>query len=177
AIDGKGFFAIKTPNGTRYTRNGNFTWSINGANIELTDTEGNQVMDTNMKAIRLPAGCVSNLITIAQDGQIYYPDAENNLQSMGMTIGLYQFQNPAGLHKNSSSLYEVTDASGQAINEATTNLQIQKSGIRQGYLEGSNVQVVDEMVNLIVAQRAYEMNSKIITASDEMMQQANNLRG
>lgn len=178
AIDGKGFFAIQTPNGMQYTRNGNFTWSISANNvIELTDSDGNPVMNTNMQPIRLPAGTMSNRISISQDGQVYYPDDSNNLQPMGMTIGLVQFQNPAGLHKNSSSLYTVTEASGQPINEATTNQNIEKSGIRQGYLEGSNVQVVDEMVNLIVAQRAYEMNSKIITASDEMMQQANNLRG
>ena len=74
------------------------------------------------------------------------------------------------------SLYRVTTASGQAINEATTNIAITRSGIVQGYLEGSNVQVVDEMVNLIVAQRAYEMNSKAIQASDDMMGQANQLR-
>ena len=89
---------------------------------------------------------------------------------------LYQFQNPAGLEKTSSSLYSVTAASGGAINEYTTNLNIKKSGIVQGYLEGSNVQVADEMVNLIIAQRAYEMNSKVIQASDDMMQQANQLR-
>ena len=69
----------------------------------------------------------------------------------------------------------MSDASGPAINEATNN-QVQKSRFLQSYLEGSNVQVVDEMVNLIVAQRAYELNSKAITASDQMMQQANQLR-
>lgn len=74
-----------------------------------------------------------------------------------------------------SSLFAVSDASGAAINEARAT-NIQKSSVVQGYLEGSNVQVADEMVNLIVAQRAYEMNSKAITASDEMLQQANNLR-
>ena len=72
-------------------------------------------------------------------------------------------------------MYQATDASGAALNEATNN-NLQKSEIMQGYLEGSNVQVVDEMVNMIVAQRAYELNSKAITASDEMLQQANNLR-
>ena len=66
-------------------------------------------------------------------------------------------------------------ASGQPINEAT-NANVERSNILQGYLEGSNVQVVDEMVNMIVAQRAYELNSKAVTASDEMLQQANNLR-
>lgn len=75
----------------------------------------------------------------------------------------------------SNSLLGVTDASGEAMNEATTpNLVL--STVRQGYLEGSNVQVADEMVNLIVAQRAYEMNSKAIQASDDMLGQANQLK-
>ena len=84
--------------------------------------------------------------------------------------------NPAGLDKLAGSLYTETAASGQAMNEATTNGLV-RSDIYQNYLEGSNVQLADEMVNLIVAQRAYEMNSKAIQASDEMLQQANNLRG
>ena len=92
-----------------------------------------------------------------------------------MTIGVFQFNNPNGLEKLGDSLYGQTAASGAAINEAT-NANVQRSDIIQGYLEGSNVQVVDEMVNMIVAQRAYELNSKAITTSDEMLQQANNLR-
>ena len=80
-----------------------------------------------------------------------------------------------GLERLADSLYQQTAASGQAINEATNN-NVERSNIIQGYLESSNVQVVDEMVNMIVAQRAYELNSKAITASDEMLQQANNLR-
>ena len=73
------------------------------------------------------------------------------------------------------SLYAQSAASGQPINESLST-NVEKSKVHQNYLEGSNVQVVDEMVNMIVAQRAYEMNSKAITASDEMLQQANNLR-
>ncbi len=69
----------------------------------------------------------------------------------------------------------MTDASGNAINEAR-NANVQKSKVIQGYLEGSNVSVADEMVNLIIAQRAYEMNSKAITTSDSMMDTANNLK-
>ena len=80
-----------------------------------------------------------------------------------------------GVHKQCQHLIMQSVASGAPINEATAN-NIVKSALKQGVLEGSNVQAVDEMVNLIVAQRAYEMNSKIITASDEMLQQANNLR-
>ena len=79
------------------------------------------------------------------------------------------------LKQMDSSLYAVSAASGQAMNEAVT-AGLTKSKVNQGYLEGSNVQVVDEMVNMIVAQRAYEMNSKAIQATDEMMSQANNLR-
>ena len=73
------------------------------------------------------------------------------------------------------TLFAVTDASGRVLNENTTD-GIQRSRIIQGYLEGSNVQVANEMVNLIVAQRAYEMNSKSITTSDSMLEVANNLK-
>ena len=69
-----------------------------------------------------------------------------------------------------------TNASGQAINEGTTNLNITRSVIRQGYIEGSKVNVADEMVKMIVTKRAYEMNSKSIQTSDTMMEEANNLR-
>ena len=94
---------------------------------------------------------------------------------MGIQIGLYQFTNPSGLEKVDSTMYQVTTASGAAINEANNN-NVRKSEVIQGYLEGSSVQVADEMVNLIVAQRAYEMNSKAITTTDEMLQQANQLK-
>ena len=72
-------------------------------------------------------------------------------------------------------VYSVTAASGMPINEENNN-NVEKSQVRQGYLEGSNVQVADEMVNLIIAQRAYEFNSKAIQAADTMMQEANELR-
>ena len=86
-----------------------------------------------------------------------------------------QFPNPAGLEKEGSGLYKVTDASGDPRPEHT-DTEITKSELRQGYIESSNVQVADEMVDLIIAQRAYEMNSKAIQASDEMLSQANSLR-
>ncbi len=177
AIDGSGFFAVKGEDGeTYYTRNGNFSWNLgsNGTTM-LTNSDGLAVLDSTGKAITLGSQYVTSKITISKDGQICYPDADNNPAPMGITIGVYQFLNPAGLTKEGDSLYAVSSASGEAINEAT-NPNVQKSSVIQGYLEGSNVQVVDEMVNMIVAQRAYEMNSKAITASDEMMQQANNLR-
>lgn len=177
AIDGDGFFAVRNGSGdVEYTRNGNFTWAIGNNGLNLTTSEGYQVLDSTGKPITVPADYVTANITISGQGELAYPDAANNPQGMGIYIGLYQFQNPAGLEKTGSSLFNETAASGTAINEYTTNLNIKKSDIVQGYLEGSNVQVADEMVNLIIAQRAYEMNSKVIQASDDMMQQANQLR-
>jgi flagellar basal-body rod protein FlgG len=177
AIDGKGFFAIKDSDGSiYYTRNGNFKFALasNGGNM-LATSEGAPVLDSNGNPIILGSEYTVSNITVTKDGTLCYPDEDNNAQSLGITIGLFQFNNPNGLNKLSDSRYEQTAASGTPINEAT-NPNVEKSSIIQGYLEGSNVQVVDEMVNMITTQRAYELNSKAITASDEMLQEANNLR-
>ncbi|MBP3604291.1 MAG: flagellar hook-basal body protein [Lachnospiraceae bacterium] len=177
AIEGDGFFSIRGSDGnTYYTRNGDFTWATNaGGGVILTNTDGLPVLSSTGQAITLNSNYVTSKITITKDGTVCYPDASNNPQSLGITIGVYQFNNPGGLEREGDSLWKVTEASGVAMNEAT-NGSLQKSNIVQGYLEGSNVQVADEMVNLIVAQRAYEMNSKAITTTDEMMQTANNVK-
>ncbi len=94
---------------------------------------------------------------------------------IGVVVGLFQFRNPNGLDRVGDSLFAVSAGSGEPINEAT-NANVTRSKMVQGYLEGSNVSVADEMVNLIVAQRAYESNSKVITTSDTMMELANNLK-
>ena len=141
----------------------------------LANSEGYPVIDSEGKPIVLSSDYVLSNITVDAEGNLCYPDEKNNPQPIGIQIGVFQFNNPNGLNKLSDSRYEQTAASGEPINEAT-NDKVQKTKVVQGYLEGSNVQVVDEMVNMIVAQRAYEMNSKAITASDEMLQQANNLR-
>ncbi len=176
AISGKGFFAIKGADGeTYYTRNGNFQFSLGNTGNMLCTTDGLPVMDTTGKPIELDAKYSVSKITITGDGELCYPDEFNNAQPIGVKVGLYQFNNPNGLEKQGDSLYKQTAASGQPINEATSTT-VDKSSVVQGYLEASNVQVVDEMVNLIVAQRAYELSSKAITTTDEMMQQANQLR-
>ena len=176
AIEGKGFFAVKGNDGeTYYTRNGDFNFSKDGAGIALSTSDGYPVLSTAGNPIVLGANYVASKITVSADGNLMYPDANNNPQNIGIKIGVYQFLNPKGLDKTGDSLYQVTDASGAALNEAT-NANLDKSEIKQGYLEGSNVQVADEMVNLIVAQRAYELNSKAIQATDDMMSQANQLK-
>ena len=177
AIEGDGYFAIQGSDGnTYYTRNGDFTWATNGRNgMILTNQDGLPVLSSTGRTITLNANYVTSKITITKDGTICYPDAQNNPQSLGITIGMYQFNNPGGLQRKGDTLWATTAASGTVMNEAT-NRNVTKSRMVQGYLEGSNVQVADEMVNLIVAQRAYEMNSKAITTTDEMMQTANNLK-
>lgn len=177
ALEGKGFFAVRGEDGnTYYTRNGNFGFALgtNGG-LVLANSDGLPVMSSTGAPIILGSQYVASKITVTGDGQLCYPDENNNAQPIGITIGVYQFSNPSGLEKLGDTLFGVTNASGAAMNEAT-NANLDKTKVVQGYLEGSSVQVATEMVNMIVAQRAYEMNSKAITTSDEMMQIANNLK-
>lgn len=176
AIDGKGFFMIQTPdNQVAYTRNGSFHMSIGVDGLTLCTSDGYPVLSTTGEPIVLEENMDAENLLIDEFGNLTYPDASNNYQSIGIQIGFAQFNNPSGLEKISGSLMLETDASGTPKLEANGET-LKVSKVRQKYLEGSNVQTVDEMVNLIVAQRAYEMNSKAITASDEMLQQANNLK-
>ncbi|MDF2541236.1 MAG: hypothetical protein K0S47_954 [Herbinix sp.] len=176
AIEGKGFFMVQSPDGSvSYTRNGSFQFSIGAEGYTLADKAGNPVLDSTGTPIILDEAYDTSEVTIQENGELFYPGENGEATSLGVQIGLVQFNNPSGLMKMSNSLLKATEASGEPrIESADAGLKTSK--MRQGYLEGSNVQAVDEMVNLIVAQRAYEMNSKVITATDEMLQQANNLR-
>lgn len=176
AIDGKGFFMVRMPDGsTAYTRNGSFGLANGADEIIVADSEGNPLLDTTGMPIVIDSMYDPMGITVNEQGELLYTDGPVQSASMGIRIGIAQFNNPEGLLKMSGSLLKETQSSGQARLEAGDTM-LSTSRIRQQHLEGSNVQAVDEIVNLIVAQRAYEMNSKIITASDEMLQQANNLR-
>ena len=176
AIDGKGLFAVMDDENVYYTRNGNFQMAMTSdEGFMLCTSEGYPVLDIDGMPIQFDKSYESSKIVIAGDGTVCYPDKDGNLQSLDIKIGLYQFSNPSGLESVGSTMYKETDASGVAMEE-TASPELKASKIRQGYLESSNVQVADEMVNLIVAQRAYEMNSKAIQASDEMLGQANQLR-
>ncbi len=183
ALSGRGFFAVMGEDGNAYfTRNGSFNWALNDeGGVMLATSDGLPVLDVYGRPLSFTNEFVSSKITVTGDGTFCYPDAKNNpmplLDGLGREIkfGIFQFANPAGLEKNDSGLFQISAASGGALNE-TLDTNLERTKVTQGYLEGSNVQVVDEMVNLITAQRAYELNSKAITASDEMLQQANNLR-
>lgn len=177
AIQGSGFFMVRMADGrTAYTRNGSFQVSMAENKIALCTSEGNPILDSEGNPIEMDATYSSDKLMFEPDGSISYPDENGKVQRLGIKIGLVQFPNSAGLEKMSSSLLLETGASGSPRIEAGGDTYTQ-SKIVNKYLEGSNAQAVDEMVNMIIAQRAYEMNSKAVTASDQMMQQANSLRG
>lgn len=177
ALEGEGFFAVNGEDGEKYyTRNGNFNVSIGPNGLTLCNSDGLAVLGADGNPIVFPDDIISTKLSIDTEGRFYYPDEDNVPQLLNnLQIGTWQFQNRAGLEKIGDSLYTETAASGEALDE-NNNANTTHSKIVQGYLEGSNVQVADEMVNLIVAQRAYEMNSKAITTTDEMLQQANQLK-
>lgn len=176
ALEGNGFFAVRGVDGeTYYTRNGNFTWAVDAyGNTLLTDQEGCPILDREGNAIYIPEGVSAERMIFQQSGEIGYQTPDGEYISLNQQFGLYQFNNPEGLEKLSNSRLQETLASGPATLEGENG--ITSSKVCQYYLEGSNVQVADEMVNLIIAQRAYEMNSKVITTTDSMLETANNLK-
>jgi flagellar basal-body rod protein FlgG len=177
AISGDGFFAVRAYDGNTYfTRNGNFTWSQDANNNTILATnDGYPVLDSTGNVIQLPDGVSAEALTVGKDGEVTYITGEDELIETGQYIALYQFSNPSGLEKMEDSLLAQTDASGEAMLESL-NPGLTQSQIHQKYVEASNVSVADEMVNMIVAQRAYELNSKAITTADSMLETANNLR-
>lgn len=176
AISGDGFFSVRGADGkTYYTRSGNFNWAVGTNGVTLSTTEGYPVLDTAGNPIILPNGVNAENVTVSEAGIISYRTPTGANVTTNQKIGVFQFNNPGGLNKEGSNLLAVTPASGNALSEATT-AGLTKSKVMQNWLEGSNVQVADEMVNMIIAQRAYQLNSKAITTADEMLEQANNLR-
>ncbi|MBQ9983831.1 MAG: flagellar basal-body rod protein FlgG [Lachnospiraceae bacterium] len=186
AIEGSGFFKIRDLDGNIcYTRDGSFsTQPVEGGTM-LCTSQGYPVLDQNNNPIIIPSEYSAESLTVDKEGNIFVADVDGNKipitgelngQAYDQKIGLVQFNNPAGLESVGGNLYQETAASGAPLEESATPT-LKQSLVHQGYVEMSNVQVADEMVNMIVTQRAYEMNSKAIQASDEMLQQANNLRG
>lgn len=165
-IQGNGFFQIQMPNGElAYTRAGSFQYNNTG---QIVDSNGNPLQP----AITIPLTAKS--VTIAQDGTVSYIQPGQTAAQQAGQIQLALFQNPAGLNSIGNNLYQPTDASGTPT-LANPGGAEGLGTLQQGYLEESNVSIVQEFVNLIIAQRAYEANSKVVKAADEMYQQVNNL--
>jgi flagellar basal-body rod protein FlgG len=164
AINGRGFFQIQKPDGEpAYTRDGNFQIDDQG---QLVTSSGYIVQP----GITIPDGAES--ITIGRDGVVSVKLPGQSSPSQVGTLEVTDFVNPVGLQPVGENLYIETAASGSA-NTGTPGLNGLGSLI-QGALEGSNVNVVSELVNMIETQRAYEMNSKAISTNDQMMQYLNN---
>ena len=175
AISGEGFFTLRDANNNIiYTRDGSFRFSPTEEGQMLVNSQGYAVLDAEGEEIVLDLNSFEDMI-IGQTGEISLKDKDNGIISTGIEIGIVKFQNPAGLLSLGSNNYSETANSGSAVWENAMEDE-ERSSVMQYYLEGSNVQLVDEMVNLIIAQRAYEINSKAVNAADEMLQQANNLR-
>ena len=165
AIEGDGFLQVSLPNGTiGYTRAGSLHLDAQG---QIVTGDGYPIDPQ----ITIPANATS--ITISKDGIVSAMISGQSAAQQFGTIELATFQNPAGLSPMGSNLYTVTTASGEP--QTGVPGTDSRGTIAQGYLEDSNVSVVEEMVNMILGQRAYEANSRVIKAADEMLQQVNNL--
>ncbi|MDZ7672992.1 MAG: flagellar basal-body rod protein FlgF [Halanaerobiales bacterium] len=154
AVKGSGFFALETPEGIRYSRNGNFY--LNDEN-QVVDSQGNFLLNQNNEPIQIVPG---REISIDQQGQIFLGELE------GETINLVDFENYDQLTKIGNNLYQTE--------EGIEEIEPEGSSIMQGYLEGSNVNVVEEMASMIEVTRAYESNQKVIQTIDNTLDKAVN---
>ena len=165
-IQGKGFFEVRVPTGqTAYTRDGSFQLDKDG---NVVDAGGNPLIPN----ITVPAQAQS--IAIAADGTVTYTQPGQTASQTAGQIQLANFANPAGLNSIGNNLFEPTDASGDPT-AGNPGGQEGLGSLLQGYTENSNVSVVTEFINMIVSQRAYEANTKVVKAADEMYQAVNNL--
>jgi len=166
AIQGNGFFQVTLPSGeTAYTRSGAFQLDASG---NVVTADGNPISP----AITIPTGATS--VTIGEDGTVSVTTPGQSAAQQVGTLQLALFPNPGGLNSVGKNLFLVTTASGDAIT-GTPGGSEGLGTIEQGYLEQSNVDVVEEFVQMIVAQRSYEANSRVVQAADEMFQGLNNL--
>ena len=164
AIEGEGFFQIMVNGEEVYTRDGSFELDDQGRVV----TAGGHALQPEFT---VPPETAS--VSISETGTISALDRDGAVLAEA-DIDLYRFQNPAGLIAVGRNFYRESDASGAAV--AGTPGDENFGTIAQGFLEGSNVEMVDEMVGLIVGQRAFEINSKAITTSDGMLQTAINIK-
>jgi flagellar basal-body rod protein FlgG len=166
-IEGDGFFQISKPDGTiNYTRSGAFKLDKDG---RVVNSDGYPLEP----AITIPANTTN--ITVGNDGTVSVLQSGNATPVQVGNIQVATFVNPGGLQALGKNLFSNTDSSGDA---STGTPGIEGRGtINQGFLEMSNVNVVEELANLIIAQRAFEMNSKAVQTADQMLQNVNAMKG
>ena len=171
AINGDHFFKVIDNNGnTRYTKDGSFKVASTEAGAQLVTSDGYYVQGIDGNIL-----LGENVAEISVDSQGFVRvkrDGAQDYEDIGQ-MSLSKFVNPAGLEAVGKNLFKETSASGQAIEGIQEG---DKTEVWQGFIENSNVQIVDEMINLITAERAYEINSKSIQTADRMLEIANNLK-
>jgi flagellar basal-body rod protein FlgG len=174
ALDGEGFFQVRGPGQEKvFTRDGSFKLALTNDGNMLTTSDGYAVLDETGAPIMLEKMNVEDLI-VGKEGALSFLNRETGLnESLGQKLGIVKFQNRNGLENIGSNFFTTTPASGQPIADSEAG---KPTMTNQYFLESANVQVVEEMVKLIVAQRAYEINSKAIQTSDDMLNTANNLK-
>lgn len=158
AIDGDGLFAVENNSGeVEYTRNGRFNLSIEGKKAFLVNSQGYHVLDRKGKAVSL---------SVDENGN---PD----MDGLSEKLGLYYFKNPYGLTPTDGGSFLESENSGEA---EAAKAGDERSNILQNWLENSNVQLSDQMVNLIQAQRSFQLNSRVVQTADQIEEMINNLR-
>lgn len=164
ALEGEGFFKVRLVDGSEaYTRDGSFKID---SNRQLVNSNG-YFMDP---PVIFPEGFIRSEVSISEDGRVYTKVAGSDENVEVGQMLTYRFVNPAGLQAIGGNLFKTTTASGEAIEGRPAYDGMAK--VHQGFLEMSNVNLVDEMVEMIVAQRAYEVNSKSVITSDSMLSTA-----
>lgn len=171
ALEGSGFFTLANENGEyMYTRDGNFKLShFPNGGARLENREGYPVLDSYGQPFIFEEGSREEDLLINEDGNLYLRNQDGDVLYQGM-MGIHSFVDPSGLESARGSYYMATDNSGQPILSTDTR-------VIQGSLEQSNVELSQEMTDLIMAQRAYQLSSRVVQTADEMEKQANNLRG
>lgn len=173
AINGEGFFIVQGAGGEIvYTRDGSFDISPTENGNMLTTSDGYPVLDETGEPIVFGSDVTESNIVISSEGDLSYKVGDGQ-EPLGIRIGLVKFPNKHALESTGGNFYRRNTATGEPVADAEMG---KRSSIVQYSLEMSNVKVVNEMVKLIIAQRAYETNSKAIQSSDEMLGQANNLK-
>ena len=175
-VQGNAFFVVEDPNAPGeeakrlYTRDGSFKFSVEDNQLTLVTSQGEKVLTTDDGYVQIPEN--SKDFAVSQNGTVTAKSAEGELLELGQ-LKTVTFVNPEGLKAVGSNFYVPTDNSGEPVQEEN---ETRESKIYQGYLEMSNVQLVDEMVRMITAQRAYEINSKTVQTADDMLNTINQLK-
>ncbi|HZJ58314.1 MAG TPA: flagellar hook-basal body protein [Clostridia bacterium] len=171
ALDGPGFLTVESDDGEYlYTRDGSLRLShLPGGGTRLDNGDGYPVLDQYGQFFVFDSGTREEDISITEYGDVYLNDQDGNA-TYGGRLGIYGFSDPNGLERINGSYFMANDDSGEPVGSMETK-------VFQGYLEQSNVDMAREMTDLIIAQRAYQLNSRVVQTADEMEKQANSLRG